>query len=130
MPDYTSFQGVNQEIIPSEGDHTHLANTNEQDVIEILDNINKIEITLDMTLLLQDTTVRFYEQVNIADGYVLVSAATFSQTPIDSDFTGNAIVFVLNGKKLDQKITFDSAVAEAGSINVPFARVDVVRLEQ
>lgn len=115
-------------ITTDSGTHVQATNTTEQEVLEILTNVNNVEVSMDFTELLQDTTVNVYEKMD-ATTYILISSATYSTTPVDSDFTGQAGVITLNGKGQDQRITLTSALAEAVARDVDFARVDVVRTE-
>lgn len=115
-------------ITTASGTHVQATNTNEQQVLEILSNVNNVEVSMDFTELLQDTVVNVYEKMDAAT-YILISSATYSTVLVDSDFTGQAGVITLNGKGQDQRITLTSAVAEAAARDVDFARVDVVRTE-
>ena len=119
MPDYNVFQG----IVIVEGTHSHGNNTNEQDVIEIIANVKNVEVSLDMINLVQNTTIRVYEKV---DGSTYRS---MSQKVFPTDFPTNAKVVVinLNGKEIDQKITFQSGTVEGSTKNVPHARVEEIR---
>lgn len=111
-----------QDITTANGTYSHPSGTSEQDVLEFLDNDENIEVTFDMTLLTQDTTVRVK---NKTDGitYRLVKSAIYP-----TNFDGANVVITLNGKARDMKITFQSAIAEGAIRAIPHSRVEVLRV--
>lgn len=110
-----------QKITKATGTFVLADNTNEQDVLEFVTNNEQIEVTLDVSLLTQNVTVRVFGKT---DGitYRLVQSAVHP-----TDFDGDNIVLALNGKGRDQKITLQSSVAEGATRNIPHARVEELR---
>ncbi len=121
MPDFgeKSIQLIDE----ISGTYSHPNVTTEQDVLEFLSLLNDIEVSLDMNALTQNTTVRVYEKVD-GTTYRLASEKIFP-----TDFPSNIkdVIVNLNGKNIDMKITFQSAVLEGASRNIPHARIEEVR---
>lgn len=111
------------EISTSNGTFVLANNTTEQDVTEITNNLDRVGIVYDVSLLTQNTTIRVKEK---ADGtnYEIVSEVVF---PTDFDSGAENIEIELNGKNRDQKVTFQSGTAEGATRDIPFARVNELR---
>lgn len=115
----TSVAGAaKKNITKGDSDHSHAVATTEADVKIFLANNDLIELVFDCILLLQTTTIRIYEKTD-GSTYRLVDSAIYP-----TDFDGGNVVLALNGKGLDQKVTFQSGTNEAGIINVPFNWVE------
>ena len=114
---------VSGSITTSNGTYVHPDGTTEQNVVEIVNNLNLVTITFDVSLLVQNTTVRVYEKTD-GSNYELVDQAVF---PTGFSTNVENIVFELNGKNRDQKITFQSGTGEGTTRDVPFSRVNVLR---
>ena len=123
MPDYTTFVGTTKDVFIVKGTYAHPNATSESDALVILGNINNVEVSFDMINITQDTTIRVFEKVDDTN-YRPVSEKLWP-----TDFPANAedIVVNLNGKDIDQKITFQSLVLEGSIKNVPHARVEELR---
>lgn len=119
MPDINNVYRA--KILTSGGTYAHANGTTEDVAIEIINNKNNVEIGMDMTLFAQLTTVRTYEKLD-GTTYVKTSEAVYP-----TDFDASAIVFILNGKGADQKITFQSGTTEGASRDSDWRRVDTVR---
>jgi len=122
--DILASASSNVSVTTSNGDFSFLNVATEQTVVTVTDNINDVEITYNMENITLDTTVRVYETTNTNE--VLISETVYSTTPANSGFTGDAVVILLNGKGENQRITFQSA---GEAVTIPFARVDVNRVE-
>jgi len=123
MPDFSTFQGKPKEIDIFKGIYSHPNATTESNALEITANKNNVEISFDMINITQDTTIRVYEKVDDTN-YRSVSQKLWT-----TDFPTNAedAVVNLNGKDIDQKVTFQSAVLEGSIKSVPHARVEEIR---
>lgn len=121
MPDLTAVFSLN--ISTSSGTYAHANGTTEDDAVVIINNVNNTEIIMDFSLFTQDTTVRTYEKI---DGAVYIKT---SEAVYPTDFDSNSVVFVLNGKGSDQKITFQSGIAEGAVRDSDFRRVDTERID-
>ena len=110
-----------KKISATNGTYSHPTGVTEQDAI-VLDGIDEeLEIVFDCVNLLQITTIRIYEKTD-GTNYKLNESAAYP-----ADFADNNVVVKINGKGRDAKITFQSAVAEGSSKDVPWARVDELR---
>ena len=109
------------DITTANGTFVLANNTTEQDVLEFVTNNEEIEVTLDVSLLTQNVTVRVFGKTD-GTTYRLVQSAVHP-----TDFDGDNIVLALDGKGRDQKITLQSSVAEGATRNIPHARVEVLR---
>ena len=99
--------------------YAHQIGVGEADALVFAAAIQEIEVRFDMNALLQITTVREYEQVNGAD-YRLITARIF---PTDFDVGCTAVVVAFKQANALYRITFQSALVEAGIISVPYRSI-------
>ena len=123
MPDLGSEVIAKVSVEITNGTYVHANGTTEDDVIEVTNNLNKVVISLDVSLLTQNTTIRTYEKID-GTNYELTSSAIF---PTEFDTGAEAVRILLNGKNRDQKLTFQSGTSEGATRDIPFSRVDEVR---
>jgi len=112
-----------QSITTSNGTYNHPNGTSEQDVTEILNNIDRVSIVYDVSALTVTTTIRTYERTD-GTNYEIVSEIDF---PTDFDANVENIEIELIGKNRDQRVTFQSSMAEGAARSVPFSRVNELR---
>jgi hypothetical protein len=101
--------------------YSHPTGVTEQDVVVLSGIDEEMEIVFDCVNLLQATTIRIYEKTD-GINYRLNQSAVYP-----TEFVDKNVLIKINGKGMDAKITFQSAVAEGSSKNVPWARVDELR---
>jgi hypothetical protein len=106
------------------GTYAHAVGTTEDDVKEFLLLQNPIEITFDMSGLLQTTTVKIYEKVDGTNYRLLTNQAY----PTDFETSVDGMTITLLGKNRDMKITFQSGTNEAGIIDVEWNQVETIRI--
>lgn len=105
--------------VASSSAYAHQIGVAEADAIVFAAAVQEIEVRFDMNALLQITTVREYEQINGAD-YRLITSRIF---PTDFDPGCTAVVVAFKQANAIYRITFQSAVAEAGIISVPYRQI-------
>jgi len=110
-----------QDITLASGTYTHPNDTVENEAIEFLANDENIEITFDCTLLAGNTTIRLYEKTDSIN-YRLVDDPIYP-----TDFDGANVIFALNGKGEDMRITFQSGAPEGATRDIPHVRVELLR---
>jgi len=98
------------------GTYSHPNSVAEQDALIFAAAQQEISLRLDFVNLVQNTTIREYEQVDGAN-YQQISAKVWP-TDFDTGTKGIDIHFVQ--ANADYKITLQSAVAEGGAKNIPY----------
>lgn len=110
--------GSSSVMATSNATFAHQNNTNEQDVIEIVNGVLPEKVDLDCNALTQVTTFRFYEKVDGAN-YRLYNAVVY---PTDVPTNVKVVPFEWSPKGRDVKITAQSSVVEGAIRNIPYAR--------
>jgi len=105
--------------------YMHAVGTTEDDITQLTFTAqnNDIDASLDMTNLLQITTIRVIEEPDTTNARQIKQW----EWPTDNDNVADEILKVsLIGHGVDIKVTMQSSVAEAGIINVPIAIAEYV----
>lgn len=119
MPNIGASKGY--VVTTSTGTYVHANSTAEETVLEVTNNIQEIEVSYDISLLAQNTTIRVKEKMD-GSTYEIQNENVF---PTDYDANVESVVIQLFGKSRDQIITFQSGTLEGTTRDIPFSRRNV-----